>query len=65
MSGYPGDHYDDGYGYNHYGHGDSYYQDDNPHGYYDPNEYGDGYYDQSYVPSFSFFCFFSVVMIDL
>ncbi|KAJ5086860.1 hypothetical protein NUU61_008167 [Penicillium alfredii] len=44
MSGYPGGHYDDGYG--HPGHGDSYYQDDHAQGYYDHNDYGDGYYDR-------------------
>lgn len=46
MSGYPGDHYDDGYGHPHV---DSYYQDGHGQGYYDPNDYGDGYYDQGYV----------------
>lgn len=47
MSGYPpGGHYDDGYGQSH---GDSYYQDGHGQGYYDPNDYGDSYYDQSYV----------------
>lgn len=46
MSGYPADHYDDGYG--HHGHGDSYYQDD-MHGYYDTHDYGDSYYDRAYV----------------
>lgn len=59
MSGYPGDHYDDGYGYSHHGHGDSYYQDD---GYYDPNDHGDGYYDQSYVPASHFL---NMLVIDL
>ncbi|OJJ82858.1 uncharacterized protein ASPGLDRAFT_36969 [Aspergillus glaucus CBS 516.65] len=49
MSGYPGGHYDDGYGHPH---GDSYYQDEHGQGYYDPNDYGDGYYDQhGYYPT--------------
>lgn len=52
MSGYPADHYDDGYGHGgHQGHGDSYYQDDNAHGYYDTHDYGDSYYDRPYVPT--------------
>lgn len=49
MSGYPGGHYDDGYGHPH---GDSYYQDGHGQPYYDPNDYGDSYYDQSYVPPY-------------
>ncbi|KAJ6171732.1 1-3-beta-glucan synthase component FKS1 [Penicillium chermesinum] len=39
-----GGHYDDGYGQP--SHGDSYYQDDRAHGYYDHQDYGEGYQDQ-------------------
>lgn len=53
MSGYPpGGHYDDGYGQPH---GDSYYQEGQGQAYYDPNDYGDSYYDQSYVHPSSLF----------
>ena len=61
MSGYNNGHhdYDDGYGHQHGNNTDSYYQDENQQ-YYDQNGYdahggqhggGEGYYDESYVPT--------------
>jgi 1,3-beta-glucan synthase len=51
MSGYQqqGGHYDEGYGHP-AGQGDSYYQDEHAAqgGYYDHQDYGDGYYDRGY-----------------
>ena len=44
MSGYG--HYDDGYGQ--HPHADAYYQD-GAQGYYDPEDYGDSYYDRAYA----------------